>query len=296
MLIRDALFKAEQILHTGRVPLSGTRLSNKCPALAGQPYRLEAQILLADCLGISHEQIFMHPELRIAEGKLKKFRENCAFRARGMPVAYLTNHKEFFGLDFYVDERVLIPRPETEMLVEEVMLRNQMLNISVSRGQITICDIGTGSGCIAVALAKNIPRSRITAVDISGRALQVAAKNAKIHKVKSRIQFIKSNLMEKVSNRNFNFIVANLPYVSDSKVLDYEPKRALSGGKIGVKLFEKLFKQLAALKPYNLCLICEIGFGQRKAIQKLIKRYFDNVAVEWKRDLAGIDRVFIINF
>ncbi|MBI4994198.1 peptide chain release factor N(5)-glutamine methyltransferase [Candidatus Peregrinibacteria bacterium] len=292
MFIRDALQQVEEILRN----------------------QLEAEILLADCLGISREQIFTHPQSEISPENFKKFNKNCVYRARGKPLAYLTHHKEFFGLDFYVDERVLIPRPETELLVE-----CSMLNVVCRGRDSVICDIGTGSGCIAIALAKNLPRAKITAVDISSGALEVARKNAKTHGVENRIEFIKSDLMEKISDRNFDIIVANLPYIAEEEkysvgkeVLDYEPKNALFSGKTGLELFEKLFQQLKSYKlqattplsggqaSYKLQatsykLICEIGFNQRPSIEKLIQRYFGNVDVEWKQDLAGIDRVFIFN-
>lgn len=276
MLVRDALFKAEQILRN----------------------KIETEILLADYYGISRERIFTHPSAKISGKNFNGFLAKCASRAHGKPLAYLTHHKEFFGLDFYVDERVLIPRSETEILIEMVV------------DPTSICDIGTGSGCIAISLAKAWPDAKITACDISSEALKVAKKNAKIHDVLDRVEFIKSDLMSAVSGRHFDCIVANLPYIAenekhlvDKEVLDYEPKEALFGGKTGLELFEKLFKQLSPLTP-PACrqagcpssLVCEIGFNQRPAIKKLIKRYFGNVDVEWKKDLAGIDRVFIIKF
>lgn len=298
MLIKDALFEAEQIL-----------LMNKClyraKQASGQSYKTEAEILLSNFLGISREGIFAHPEAEISSKNFKKFLIKCAGRARGKPLAYLTHHKEFFSFDFYVDERVLIPRPETETLVEAVV--EKMFKISSKKpdemDMFSVCDIGTGSGCIAISLAKAWPDIKITACDISSEALKVAKKNAKIHDVLDRVEFIKSDLMSAVSDRYFDFIVANLPYIAedekhlvDKEVLNYEPKEALFGGKTGLELFEKLFKQLSPLTPHSSTLVCEIGFNQRPAIKKLIKRYFGNVDVEWKKDLVGIDRVFVLNF
>ena len=264
--------------------------------------QIEVEILFSSCFGVAREKIFSHPSAKVPSKIFGGFLAKCASRARGKPLAYLTHHKEFFGLDFYVDERVLIPRPETEILVEAVVER--LLKMDT----VSVCDVGTGSGCIAISLAKMWPDAKITACDISSEALKVAKKNAKIHDVLGRVEFIKSDLMSAVSDRHFDFIVANLPYIAedekhlvDKEVLGYEPKEALFGGETGLELFEKLFKQLtnlypSPLTPHPSTLVCEIGFNQRLAIKKLIKRYFGNVDVEWKKDLAGINRAFILNF
>lgn len=315
MLIKDVLLQAGKILRRGRAALA------------------EAEILLKFILEIERERIFTHSEEEISKETAALFLAKCASRARGKPLAYLTHHKEFFGLDFYVDERVLIPRPETEILVEEVIKRLSAISSQLSAVsptfqsdsdpegrrsyQLSVCDIGTGSGCIAIALAKNLENAKITALDICSDALEVARENAKIHDVSDKIEFVKSDLLEAVLDRHFDVIAANLPYISedekylvDEEVLKYEPKHALFAGKKGLDFFEKLFTQLSTIAPLRRpswsesdrsvgqpsTLICEIGFNQRSAIQKLIQRYFGEVEVEWKRDLAGIDRVFMINF
>lgn len=268
---------------------------------------LEAEILLAFVLGCSREYLIAHSEANVAHLKFKRFFDFLVRRERGVPITYLTNFKEFFGLGFYVDERVLIPRPETEMLVEETIKK-----VTIRDSRSTICDIGTGSGCIAVALAKNLPNSKIIAVDISKGALSVAKKNAKIHGVDSQITFLESDLLACV-DKHVDIVVANLPYIGEvenhlvsKEVLDFEPKEALFGGKTGLELFEKLFEQIRNLRPFDsargrkaqgdtLSLVAEMGFLQKGPISKLIKKHFGNVKVSWKNDLAGLPRLFTLH-
>lgn len=268
---------------------------------------MEAEILLAHVLKIPREKIIAHPEMEISGRDARRFKILCEKRENGMPLAYITKHKEFFGLDLYVDERVLIPRPETEILVEETLKLCRGGNYNL------VCDVGTGSGCIAVALAKKMPNARIFAVDISAPALNVAKKNARMHDVADKIEFIKSDLLSgRAAARlgNIDIVVANLPYIGEAEkrfvsreTLDYEPRAALFAGETGFELFDKLFKQLCrdAFVPEERAarrsikyLIAEAGFSQKPVIEKLIKSYFGDVDVKWRKDLAGINRVFII--
>ena len=261
---------------------------------------LEAEILLRHLTGISREEFLAHPDLNVSDVHVANFRKLCTTRASGIPIAYLTHHKEFFALDFYVDERVLIPRPETELLVEEV------IGFVKKDGQIfrsVICDVGTGSGCIAVALAKNLPSAGVLAVDISTQALEVAKKNAKIHEVDDRIEFIESDLISAVSNRKIDILVANLPYIGRSEnhliekdVLENEPELALLGGETGTELYGKLFAQIAEMSQKPKCLLAEMGFLQQPAICALIKKHFGDIEIIWKNDLAGLPRIFILKF
>lgn len=283
---------------------------------------LEAEVLLAYLTGLSREYMLAHGEHEFAESK--KFRQLCRNRADGIPLAYLTNHKEFFGLDFYVDERVLIPRPETELLVEEAIERGNRVqgtgNWLKNEKECLICDVGTGSGCIAISLAiqssdriaqsndraKSLPNVRLIAVDISSDALTVARVNAKAHGVSKKIEFKKSDLLKNVLDKPITGIVANLPYIAngdkfvDKEVRKHEPKIALFSGETGLELFEKLFRQIATLRQAqgdNLkWLICEVGAGQKSHINTLIKKHFGNIPVMWKNDLAGIPRVFTLLF
>lgn len=256
--------------------------------------QLEAEILLSFVLRKKREFFMMHPEAKIAAALFRKFQKFTTRRRSGAPIAYLTGHKEFYGLDFCVEPGVFIPRPETELLIDETL--------AICHDELRVCDVGTGSGCIAVALAKYLPRAQITAVDISPKALKLAKKNAKIHSVSDHITFFKSDLLSKIKPQNFDIIVANLPYIGmgennfvSKEVLNYEPAQALFGGATGLELFEKLFEQIAAMRRMPKWLIAEIGFSQKSALNRLIKKHFGNVSAMWKNDLAGLPRLFTIS-
>ncbi|MBI5412783.1 peptide chain release factor N(5)-glutamine methyltransferase [Candidatus Peregrinibacteria bacterium] len=258
--------------------------------------RLEARLLLSFVTGLSREKIVAHPEFKIKKSETRRFLSLCKKRALGVPLAYLTHNRWFYGLNFHVDERVLIPRPETELLVDEV------IRSPIKSGMTKICDVGTGSGCIAIALAKNLQNVQIVALDNSFGALSVAKKNAKTHNVSNKIKFIKSDLLARVSDEKFDMIVANLPYIADGDdsveedVRKYEPKSALFSGKTGLELFEKMFAQIVSMPHPPKFLFAEFGFGQRRPLEKLIKKHFVNAKIKWLRDLSGKFRAFVLNF
>ena len=274
---------------------------------------LEVELLLSYVLKRPREHFIAHPEMPVAPNAMKRFFALCKRRKKGVPLAYLTNYKEFFGLDFYVDEQVLIPRPETEMLVEEAIL------LAKSIRHPHILDVGTGSGCIAIALAKNLPNAKITALDISKDALAVARKNAKRHGVTRRIRFFQSDLLNlrfldsvrsgrtalgmTIGPPFFDIIVANLPYIPkkesalvEKEVKKFEPPIALWGGNDGLFYFRKLFFQIKKLPQLPRFLICEFGFSMKKPLKALIKKHFPNAHTEFKKDLAGLNRMFISSF
>lgn len=182
---------------------------------------LDCEILLAHVLKKPREFLYAHPNREVAENTKKKFEKLLRRRIKGEPIAYLISHKEFFGLDFYVDKRVMIPRPDTEALLEKIIKETK-------NKKITIVDVGTGSGCLAIALKKHLPQCEIIATDISKKALAVAGKNAKKHKVK--IEFLHGDLLRPLQEK-VDLIVANLPYlpknVSRKKNLKFEPQLAL---------------------------------------------------------------------
>lgn len=200
---------------------------------------LDADILLSFVLKKPKEFLYTYPEKILTKNQLTRFNQLINRRAKHEPVAYLTQHKEFFGLDFYVDKNVLIPRPLTESLVEQVIKE-------VGNKKVVIADIGTGSGCIAIALKKHLPQATIYATDISAAALLVAKKNARKHRVK--IKFLQGNLLEPLKNKKIDIIVANLPYLNKNQIkneLTFEPKIALLGGK---KYIKELLRQAKKLK------------------------------------------------
>lgn len=257
---------------------------------------LEVEILLAFVLRTTREYLLTYPENKLSDAEISQFRFFIEKRSCGIPIAHLTHHKEFFGLDFYVDERVFIPRPETELLVEEaIKLYSPMSGY--------ICDVGTGSGCIAIAIAKHFPAAKIFALDISEAALEVARKNAERHSVYSQIEFVKSDLLAEISEHYFDGIVTNLPYIGtiehnlvSKEVLEHEPHTALFSGHTGLELYERLFSQIRALPKPPKWVIGEIGFLQCEAIEKLIRQYFGNISLNFKNDLSGFPRMFSIIF
>jgi release factor glutamine methyltransferase len=211
------------------------------------------------------------------------------------------NRQEFYGLDFFVDERVLIPRPETELLVEGVVQRVGALE---PEREVRILDVGTGSGAIAVALQHVLPQAEVLAVDISSEALAVAQKNAFRHGC-SQIQFLNSDLLEQVSLETLqpDFIVANLPYIGTEQfdfvqdsVRRYEPASALFAGADGLDLYRRLFDQIFYSKWNPPFVLGEFGDGQRPILELMLSKLFPTVSVEFYKDGAGFDRVFVLNF
>jgi release factor glutamine methyltransferase len=208
-------------------------------------------------------------------------------------IAYLTGHKEFYGLDFIINKNVLIPRPETELLVEETIKTSRQL-AALNKPQ-AICDIGTGSGCLAIALAKYLPEAKIYATDISKKALSLAKKNARTHKVLKKVNFMRGDLLRPLILKKIkvNIITANLPYLTHDELLDvrHEPKTALFGGKMGIELIERLLMQSpAVLNPCGTILL-EIAPTQTKLIDYIVEQHLPGKKVSFIKDLAGRDRV-----
>jgi release factor glutamine methyltransferase len=206
-------------------------------------------------------------------------------------VQYIIGQQEFYGLMLRVSPAVLIPRPETELLVEAVLARTP------SQRAANILDVGTGSGAIAIALAHQLPLARVTAIDLSDEALAVARENASAHGVGERMRFLQSDLLEAVTGETFDVVVSNPPYVPESdrasldrQVRDHEPGIALFAGADGLEIYKRLVPQArAALEPAGLLAI-EIGYGQRDAVATLLGAW---AAVESLDDLQGIPRVML---
>jgi len=273
---------------------------------------LDAEILLAYILKKNKEYLFTYPEKTLTKNQLSRFNKLIAKRSTGIPIAYLTHHKEFFGLDFYVNKNVLIPRPETELLVDETL---KILNLLISQSSNfspTIADIGTGSGAIPVAIASNVSAIResrlhslpikILATDISKPALKMATKNANLHATK--ITFLHGNLLTPIKHKKIDIIVANLPYVESTDLkkvtpntigLKFEPKDALYSGPDGLDAYRQFFTQAAKLKHKPKFILIEYGGPQQTAeLKKIIKAHFPTAKIQNKKDLCGLDRVIII--
>ena len=261
---------------------------------------LDAEVLLSNVLKKPKEFLYTYPEKELTNQQTEKFKKLISRRAKFEPIAYLTNQKEFYGLNFYVDKCVLIPRPETELLVEEVL--SQIYKLQTKSYKITIADIGTGSGCIAITLAKHLPKATIYAADISKTALTLAKKNAKKHQVK--IKFYQGDLIKPLKNKKIDLIVANLPYLDDNyknllkssnkMSLKFEPKMALRGGKFGLDVYQRLFIQINQLKNKPKLIIGEIPHCYLNQTKKLTKKYFLKKEIIIKKDLAGLNRILII--
>ncbi len=259
--------------------------------------QLDAEVLLSFVMKKPRTFLLANLEKKLSGFQANKFNKLVEKRKKGMPVAYLTNHKEFYGLDFFVDENVLIPRPDTETLIEETIKKARFLSQSQdNKKSIIIADIGTGSGCIAVTLAKYLPTVKIIATDISEKALKVAQKNARYHKVLKKINFKKGNLLKPITKKNeIDIIVANLPYLNKKELVNVpkEPKLALYGGKMGLELLDELFIQLSDLDKIPI-IILEIAPNQFKAIDYFAENKLNKKMHEPVKDLAGRDRVAIV--
>ena len=220
--------------------------------------------------------------------KIKKILENN-------PIEYITNKKEFINLELYVNQDVLIPRQDTEILVEEVM--NILQNIKAEN--IQILDMCTGSGAIAIALAKNVEKCIVDAVDISSGALEVVRKNVVKNQVEDKINIINSDLFSKVPNKKYNLIVSNPPYIERNvienldKQVQKEPIIALDGGEDGLDFYKKIINEASSYLESNGYLCFEIGYNQKNEVQNLLSNSGKYQDIYCKKDLCGNDRVII---
>jgi release factor glutamine methyltransferase len=277
--------------------------------------RLNAELLLMFTLSCDRAYLFAHPERELTAEEQRRYDAALAERARGVPAQYITGHQEFWGMDLIVTPAVLIPRPETEHLIETVLqlqtsdIRPQTLDQgpqgprSEVRGPRSdsprILDVGTGSGCIALALAKEFPNAEIHAADISAAALEVARANAARHQFEQRIHFHQADLLNGLNLSDLDFVVSNPPYVGESEedqvqleVRKYEPREAVFGGPTGVEVITRLLPQAhAALLPGGW-LILEISGSIASAVQNLLGASNDIwVDVQIIPDLQSIPRV-----
>ena len=268
--------------------------------------RASAEILLAHTLGLSRLDLYLHHDQPLTPEELVRFKALILRRRSGEPVAYLTGHKEFWSLDFLVSSATLIPRPETEVLVEAV------LDVFREGGQgsrprapsphITLAiDLGVGSGAVVVALAKELPALVWVAVDISVAALEVAQENAKRHGVAERIHFLQGDLLSGLRpGSSFGLIVANLPYVSQAEweqlpkdIQDYEPQEALLGGKDGLALLSPVARQAHQYLQPGGWLALEVGAGQAGKVRGILDQTKAYAEIKDVADYQGIPRVVL---
>jgi release factor glutamine methyltransferase len=273
MLIRDAVQEAtERLAGVSETPL------------------LDVQVLLADRLGVPRTWVMAHPEGSLAPVQLQSFHAALQRLEAGEPLPYVTGHWEFYGLDFSLTPDVLIPRPETELLVERALdwLRSHP-------GRRRLADIGTGSGCIAVSLAISTPDLILVATDISPAALEVARSNARKHGVADRIEFVQADLLE-FNSDPVDLLAANLPYIPSARletlaVAHREPRLALDGGPDGMDIIRRLLAQAPALLSPGGLLLLEMDALQEEAVRSLTQAYFPHARIRLLPDLAGLPRL-----
>lgn len=258
--------------------------------------KLDIEILLGKALG-DVDRLYIHLNLykELTDIQLDSFNKMIEDRLKGRPIAYIVNNREFMGLDFYVEEGVLIPRPDTEPLVEEV------IDLAKDKEDLKIVDIGTGSGAITVSLAKYIKNCEVYSLDISEKALSIGLKNATSNGVENKINFIKSDVFSGIEDKDLSLdiIVSNPPYIKKSdiptlhtQVKDYEPYIALEGGEDGLDFYRKITEESVKYLKTKGILAFEVGHDQASDVSDILKvNGYSNIYT--KKDLQGIDRVVI---
>ena len=257
----------------------------------GSP-RLNAETLMMFVLSVNRAYLYAHPERELTAEDLASYEDAVTQRASGVPSQYITGHQEFWGLDFVVSPAVLIPRPETEHLVETVL--------ELARGVPSprIVDVGTGSGCIALALAHELKGAEVFAVDLSAEALEIARANAARLQLDGRVKFLQSNVLAALAGiRDFDFVVSNPPYVGKNEadkvqrsVFEYEPRMAVFSGESGLDVIRPLIEQAHAALKSGGWLAMEIGYSMRDMVLELLAptMWAEPTVVP---DLQGIPRV-----
>jgi release factor glutamine methyltransferase len=280
MTLRKAVSWGEERLKTGpRVPRVEAYV------------RRDAELLLLFVVGKDKAWLMANDDVVLQAAEFEKFSELIERRATGEPMQYIVGEVEFFGLPFKVGPAVLIPRPETEHLVEVVLERAAGLNT------VRIVDVGTGSGVIAVALAKKLKNAQVTAIDLSTDALKVAQENAERND--AQVRFLEANLLAPVAGERFDFVVSNPPYVPDVEktwlsvdVRDHEPHLALFGGADGMEIYRRLIPEARDVLVSGGWLVMEMGFAQGESVQALMEQA-EFKEIEIVPDLQGIERIIL---
>ena len=256
---------------------------------------MNAELLLMFTLGRDRAYLYGHPEHELTAEEQARYDDALRQRSHGIPAQYITGHQEFWGMDFIVSPAVLIPRPETEHVIEELLAR---VGRAPSPANPCIVDVGTGSGCIALALAKELPHAEIHATEISPAALEIARSNAARLQLESRIRFHEGDLLESIEKNSFDFVVSNPPYVGESEeesvqldVRKFEPRNAVFAGPSGLEVIERLIPQARnVLKPRGW-LVMEISGTIASRVRELLAGWKN---VQITNDLQGIERVAVV--
>lgn len=251
----------------------------------------EAELLFTQILDCDRMSLYLNQDKYLSKDEIEFISQSLKRRLKGEPIQYILGKTEFMGLELKVDSNVLIPRPETEILVEttiEYVTRQKLRKI---------LDLGTGSGCIAVTLAKSLAHLEIDATDISDKALAVAKENEVINGV--NINFIQSDLFDKLNNKEYDIIVSNPPYIVTRQIrklqpeLQYEPRLALDGGYDGLRIYRRIIRDAAGHLKNGGLLIMEIGFNQRRALEGMFKVLGSLEIIKVIKDYGNIDRVVV---
>lgn len=272
MELRHAIQHAEQRLEAAHV---------------GSP-RMNAELLVMFVLGCDRAYLYAHSERALTKHEMAHYDDALGERARGVPAQYITGHQEFWGMDLIVSPAVLIPRPETEHVIETV------LELARQHPPQRVVDVGTGSGCIALALAREFPRAEIQATEFSADALEIARANAARHQLQQRIQFHHADLLAGMK-RAFDYVVSNPPYIGDweadsveAQVRRFEPRLALFSGPSGLEVFARLIPQARRVLQPGGWLVMEVGHSGRDRVCELLKDWKE---IRVTNDLQGIARV-----
>lgn len=278
--------KIEELLKYGKEKLEQQKVEDAS---------IISRILMQHVLEIDRNKLIINKKDNVDINKEKEYKECIEKIMKGTPIQYITNNQEFMRLNFYVDENVLIPQPDTEILVEKVIKSIDIM------GNIEILDMCTGSGCIGISLAKNIENTKVTLVDISKEAIEIAKKNAIQNDVENKVNFIQSDMFENVKGK-FDIIVSNPPYIRtaiiqtlDKQVQD-EPYIALDGGEDGLDFYKVLINEAYKYLKKNGKIFLEIGYDQKKEVENLAKKSKNYKKIETIKDLSQNDRVIILEY
>lgn len=282
------LVTVHEMIEEGSKRLEGCKKAN---------FQVEAELLALYVLGYTKLERILKANKKVAREDEDIYWEYISKRCLGIPLQYITEEQEFMGLPFYVDSNVLIPRQDTETLIETIIDKSKETPFK------NIIEIGTGSGCISISLAKFLPYSKITAVDISENALKIARKNAKINQVEDRIKWIQGDLLSNyISDKKIDLIVSNPPYIRtqdcmvlDREVREHEPNLALDGGQDGLDFYRKITSQSKEYLKENGILAYEIGHDQSNDVYNILKSN-GFTRIRQIKDLAGKDRVVLGRF
>lgn len=276
--------RIEELLRFGKEKLEQNKIEDAT---------IISKILMQYVLEIDRSQLIINKNNEVDSKKEKEYKMYIEEIVKGKPVQYITNKQEFMGLNFYIDENVLIPQPDTEILVEEVIKRAN------KEKKLEILDICTGSGCIGISIAKNIENVKVTMLDISEKAIEVAKKNSMQNGIENKVTFIQSNMFEKIEGK-FDIIVSNPPYIKTNiiQILDRqvqnEPHIALDGGEDGLKFYKILISNAPKYLKENGKVFLEIGYDQKQEVEDLAKQSKMYKKIETIKDLSQNDRVIIL--